>query len=91
MIRNVRSKMYLDIEKSNKKEGAYIVQWKETGGKNQLWNIEEQGKRLYLIRSVLDKTLLLGVHGNSMKESAYIATTKSEADAMWKIIGHIPD
>ena len=90
MIQNLRSKLYLDILKESKKEGAYVIQWKETDGKNQLWDIEEQGKRVYLIRSALDKTLLLGVYGNSIKEGSYLATTNSEADAMWRIIGNVP-
>lgn len=90
MIQNLKSELFLDIKGASKKEGAYVIQWKQTGERNQLWSIEEQGKRLYLIRSALDKNLLLGVQGNSLKEGSYIVTTNSEADALWKIIGYIP-
>ena len=44
-----------------------IIQWGKNNGKNQIWRLEEQGKRIYLIRSALDKELLLGVKENSLK------------------------
>jgi hypothetical protein len=32
----------------------------------------------------------MGVSGNALKEGSYIATTKSESEAMWKIVGRVP-
>jgi hypothetical protein len=60
--------MSLDIKGMITKPGTYIVQNKATGdGKSQLWDIEYQGKNLYMIRSALDRELLLGVKDNSLK------------------------
>lgn len=70
MIQNAKSGLYLDIKSESLKEGTPIIQYRSHKGKNQIWRLEEQGKRTYLIRSALDKELLLGVKENSIKECA---------------------
>ncbi len=55
-IENLKSKLVLEIKGSHCKEGSFVTQGKkQENNKNQLWILEEQGKRLYLIRSVADK------------------------------------
>ena len=61
MIMNAKTRHYLDIKGELAKEGTPIIQWENHEGKNQIWRLEEQGKRTYLIRSALDPSLLLGV------------------------------
>ena len=61
MIMNAKNGLYLDIKGETSKEGAPVIHWENHQGKNQIWRLEEQGRRTYLIRSALDKDLLLGV------------------------------
>lgn len=89
-IENVKSGLVMDIKDASKKEGASIIQWGPNDGANQRWYIENQGKDLYLIRSVLNPDLLIGIKGNSPKECAELATTKSEEFALWRILGEFP-
>jgi hypothetical protein len=56
-----------------------------------LWKLEEQGKNTYLIRSLLDKDLLISVKDNSVKESALIVTSKQDTNCFWIIHGNIPE
>ena len=58
-----------------------MIQWENNNGKNQIWRLEEQGKRVYLIRSAMDKNLLLGIKDNSLKEAAEVVTTSIETES----------
>lgn len=89
-ISNAKSGLFLDIKGESNKEGANIIQWSSTVGKNQCWRLEEQGKRVYLLRSAMDKTLFLSVKDNSLKEAAEIVTSKIETESFWIIDGNIP-
>jgi hypothetical protein len=77
----------MDIKEGSKKEGAPIIQWPNAEAPNQKWFIENQGKDLYLIRSVSAPDLFIGIKNNNPKECAELATTKSEEYALWRILG----
>lgn len=53
VIENVKSGLVIDIKEMSKKEGGAIIQYNNNEGTNQKWFIENQGKDLYLIRSVM--------------------------------------
>jgi hypothetical protein len=76
-IENVKSGLAIDIKDGSRKEGASIIQWTPHEGSNQRWFIENQGKDLYLIRSVLNPELFIGIKNNNPKECAELITTKS--------------
>ncbi len=75
-IKNAKNGLVLDIKGNLAKTDVPIIQWSKNNGKNQVWRLEQQGKRTYLIRSALDKDLLLGVKENSLKQCAEIVTSK---------------
>lgn len=77
-IENVKSGLVVDIQGASKKEGSSIIQWTNNDGANQRWFLENQGKDLYLIRSVLVPELFIGIKNNSPKECAELLTTKTE-------------
>lgn len=89
-IFNAKTGYCLDIKGHSTKEGTPVIQWTSNHEKWQIWRLEEQGKRTYLIRSAYDRTLLLGVKDNSLKEEAEIVTTKEETESFWVIHGNIP-
>lgn len=66
-IVNLRNGLSLDVKGESKKPGTPIIQYKSTKKDNQLWAIEYQGKNIYMIRSMMDKGLYLGVRDNSLK------------------------
>jgi hypothetical protein len=86
-IENVKSGLVMDVKEASKKEGASIIQWDNYEAPNQRWLIENQGKDLYLIRSVLSPDLFIGIKNNSPKECAELVTTKCEEFALWRILG----
>ena len=88
-IINAKTGLFLDIKGQSTKEGTPVIQWENNNGKNQIWRLEEQGKRVYLIRSAMDKNLLLGIKDNSLKEAAEVVTTSIEAESFWMIYGNI--
>lgn len=92
MIMNAKTKQFLDIRGQMAKDGTPIIQWNENGGRNQIWRLEEQGKRIYIIRSVLDRSLVLGVKECSLKEGTEIVaiTSNYESENMWMVYGSVP-
>lgn len=67
LIKSLRSGLCLDIKGESKKEGEYIIQWYENKGNNQKWKLENYGDSTYLIKSVMDPTLMLSIKGNQLQ------------------------
>lgn len=75
-IMNAKTGQYLDIKGESDKEGTPIIQYDYHQSKNQIWRLEPQGKRTYLIRSALNRDLLMGIKDNSLKEGAGLVTSR---------------
>jgi hypothetical protein len=66
-----------------------VIQWNATAAANQLWTVENQGNGNYLIRSVLEPSLVLGVIDNSVEDAGKIAIVSNE-DCYWRFEGPGP-
>lgn len=67
-----------------------MVQWEPHSGLNQFWQLEYQGKGLYIIRSMIRKELMLGFKNGMPKEGEELVTVVKEDSALWRIIGEWP-
>lgn len=83
--------MCVDIAGQKRESGTKIVQWNQTGGTNQLWNVEEVGNKLYIIRSCHEPSLCISVRKQEASNGSYLEVTDYEnASGYWKIEGALP-
>lgn len=55
-----------------------------------MWNLEYQGKNLYIIRSAQNGLLMLGIKDHMIKPESPLILTNNEDFALWRIIGFVP-
>lgn len=60
----------LDIEGESRENGAKVVQWKETGGTNQLWQYERTYNDLYKFQSCHEPSLYLAIRKEKEDDGA---------------------
>ena len=69
-IKSVFSDLLIDIKGEKKCVGSKIVQWPNSHKSTQMWKLEKQGDGTYIISSVADSNLILGVEKNSLENFA---------------------
>jgi hypothetical protein len=92
IIVSVRSQKCLMVYREKERAGTEIVQMDlQKDNKAQLWSLHHQEGTLYIIKSLLNEGLFLGIKQNSMDENAVVVTTEQEEYAFWRIVGEIEE
>jgi hypothetical protein len=55
-----------------------------------MWSLEYQGKNLYVIRSAVNPSLMIGIENHTVKEETPIILTTKFDFSLWRIVGYIP-
>ena len=71
-IQNCRSKKYLDVLNAQGVSGTNVQQWQGNGSSAQRWRVDYVGGGSFVIRSVLNETLVLDVSGGAFGDGANI-------------------
>jgi hypothetical protein len=87
-IRSVVSSKYLDIYSEARASNSRVIQFKQTNLLNQLWMLENVGNSLFIIRSVHEPSLVMGLHKNSSEDGNTVAVVDYEC--LWRIDGYFP-